>query len=232
MDVINWNTEFSKAVEENKHCLYDIFKACMDLLIENSDSAQEGFQYFLNQVQMPRYNSDEIPEGFFNIEENEIDDPTQMRIREMESQIVKELIFQDVSEKVFYGEIWKRMSDPLLVSDSYQKSYFLLRMWLDSRVPYYQLGLGVNMSNEAYKKCVQQVNSSYKKMLFAMNAGYPQKTQKASILMKIAEEIPSQEQRIVFWALTLGRLERQIIDLKQQVKELKSRLESDNIEIG
>ena len=88
------------------------------------------------------------------------------------------------------------------------------------------------MSYEAYKKCVQQVNSSYKKMLFAMNAGYPQKTQKASILMKIAEEIPSQEQRIVFWALTLGRLERQIIDLKQQVKELKSRLESDNIETG
>lgn len=232
MDVINWNAKFSNAVEENKYCLFDICKACMALLIENADNAQEGFQYFLNQVQMPRYNSDEIPEGFFNIEENEIDDPTQMRIREMESQIVKELIFQDVSEKVFYGEIWKRMSDPLLVSDSYQKSYFLLRMWLDSRVPYYQLGLGVNMSNEAYKKCVQQVNSSYKKMLFAMNAGYPQKTQKASILMKIAEEIPSQEQRIVFWALTLGRLERQIIDLKQQVKELKSRLQSDNIEIG
>lgn len=55
-----------------------------------------------------------------------------------------------------------------------------------------------------------------------MNAGYPQKTQKASILMEIADAIPDQKQRVVFWALTLGRLEKEIVDLKRQVKALKA----------
>lgn len=231
MDKINWNVEFSRIIEHNKQCLYEICKLCMNLLEENAETAQEGFQYFLRQVSLPRYNPDEIPEELFNVKEEEIDIPTQKRILEMESQIVKELIFQDVSEEVFYQEIWKRISDTLLVSDSYQKSFFLFRMWLDPRVPYYRLGLGVNMDNETYKKCVQQVKPSYEKMLFVMNAGYPQRTQKVSILMKIAEELPNQEQRIVFWALTLEKLERKIVELRKQVEELKSFFESADMEI-
>lgn len=231
MNKVNWGVEFSNIIKHNRRCLYEICKLCTKLLEKNIETAQEGFQYFLMQVPLPRYNPDEVPEELFNVEEDEIDLPTQKRIREMESQIVKGLIFQDVSEEVFYEEIWKRISDTLLVSDSYQKSFFLLHMWLDPRVPYYRLGLGVTMDKETYKECVQQVKLSYKKMLFAMSAGYPQKTQKVSILMKIAEEIPSQEQRIVFWALTLGRLERQIVELKQQIQELESLFESDDMEI-
>lgn len=222
MDKVNWNVELSGIVDNNRQCLFEICKLCMNLFEGNTETAEEGFQYFLTQVPLPRYKPDEIPEEFFDVDENEIDIPTQKRIREMESQIVKELIFQDVSESVFYEEIWKRISDKLLVSDSYQKSLFLLRLWLDPRIPYYQLGLGVRMDNETYKEYVQQVDLSYKKMLFASNVGYPQKTQKASIIMKIAEELPDQKQRIVFWALTLGRLEYQIMDLKQQIQELES----------
>lgn len=230
MGKINWNNAFSSIVENNKQCLYEICKASMNLLEENTETAREGFQYFLCQISLPRYTPEEIPKEFFDIEEDEIDFSTQDRIREMESQIVKELIFQDATEETFYAEIWKRISDKLLVSDSYQRAYFLLRMWLDSRIPYYQLGLGVTMDDETYSECVQEVKLAYKQMLFAMNAGYPQKTQKASILMKIAEEISDQKQRIVFWALTLGRLEKQIVELKQQIQEREALLESDDME--
>lgn len=228
MNKINWDVEFSKIVEQNKLCLYNICKLSINLLEENTETAQEGFQYFLTQISLPRYLPDEIPDELFDVNEKEIDLSTQKRIRGMESQIVKELIFQDVTEETFYTETWKRISDKLLVSDNYQKSFFLFHMWTDPRIPYYRLGLGVTMDNETYKKCVQEINLSYKQMLFAMNVGYPQKTQKASILMKIAEEIPNQEQRIVFWALTLGKLERQITDLRKRIDELESLSELDD----
>ena len=124
--------------------------------------------------------------------------------------------------KKFYQELWKRFCDTLLISDRYQRAYFLLRTWLDPRIPYYRLGLGLRMDDETFQACVQQVELPFKKTRFAMNAGYPQKTQKASILMEIADAIPDQKQRVVFWALTLGRLEKEIVDLKRQVKALKA----------
>lgn len=231
MDKINWKQEFSDIIEHNSQNLYEICKRCMQRLEECPNFSQDGFQYFLTLIPLPRYTPDEIPETFFDIEESEIDEAAQKRIGEMESQIVKELIFKDVSVNTFYNEIWKRISDTLLVSDIYQKSFFLLRMWLDPRIPYYRLGLGVDMNNDTYKKLVQQVNPQYKKMLFAMYAGYPKRTQKASILMEIAEEIPDQNGRIVFWSLTMGRLENQIQSLKTRIHELESLTESDDMEI-
>lgn len=225
MDRANWSAEFFGIVEKNKQNLYEICKACMVRMIEDSDTAQEGFQYFLTQIPLPRYNQNEVPEELFDVVEDEVDSDTQNRLDKMEYQIVKELIFQDVSEDIFYKEIWKRLSDTLLVSDNYQRAYFLYRLWMDLRIPYYQLGLGTIMDSETYNQCVKRVEIPYKMMLFAMSAGYPKKTQKASILMKIADEIPSREERIVFWSLTLGRLEQQIIKLKKRIEELESLIE-------
>lgn len=222
MNRTNWDTEFSDIVEGNKQCLYEICKLCMKRLIEDNDAAQEGFRYFLTQVSLPHYDEDEVPETIFDVEEDEISSETQNRLKEMEYQIVKELIFQDVSEDTFYKEIWKRLSDTLLVSDDYQRGYFLYRLWMDLRIPYYQLGLGTIMDSETYTHCVKQIEIPYKRMLFAMSAGYPKKSQKASVIMKIADEIPNQEERIVFWSLTLGRLEEQIKKLRERIEELES----------
>lgn len=226
MNKVNWEQEFSSIVEHNKQNLYEICKICIDFMEKNADSAQEGFQYFLTQVSLPHYNSDEIPDTLFDVEESGLDQATQNRIEEMEDQVVKELIFNDASEEMFYKEIWKRVSDTLLVSDSYQKSFFLLRMWLDSRIPYYQLGLGVTIDSEDYKKYVQQVNLPYRKMLFVMSAGYPKRTQKTSILLEIADEIPDRNERIVFWSLTISRLEYQISRLEARIRELEELISS------
>jgi len=232
MNKISWDVEFSSIIEQNRQNIYGICKLCMKLLEENMETAQQGFQYFLTHVSLPNYNNpDEIPEEFFDIDEDEIDEATQTRISGMEFQIVKELIFKDVLEDTFYEEIWKRASDPLLLSDIYQKSFFLLRMWLDSRIPYYQLGLGIDMDNQTYKDYVQQVKLPYQKMVFAMNAGYPKRTQKASILLKIADEIQDQKSRIVFWSLTIGRLENIIVKLKRRIEELESLIENNDMEV-
>lgn len=228
MDEKNWNAVFSKSIEENKRCLYDICKACMNWLMEDTDTAQEGFRFFLTELQFPRYAEDEISDELFDVAEDEIDSDTQNRLDEMECQIVKELIFQNVSEDIFYKEVWKRLSDTLLVSDEYQRAYFLYRLWMDLRIPYYQLGLGTIIDSETYAQCVKRVEIPYKKMLFAMNAGYPKKTQKVSVIMEIADEIQGRDERIVFWSLTLGRLEKQIVKLENRIEELESMIEFDD----
>ena len=231
MDKVNWSIEISNIIEQNRTCLYQICKRFMDLLGKNIDTAKEGFQYFLTEVSPPRYNEENIPDDLFAIDETEIDSDTQLRISEMERQLVKELIFKDVSEDEFYDEIWKRVSDTLLVSDIYQKSFFLYQMWLDPRIPYFQLGLGVDMDGETYKNYVHQLQLPFKKATFVMNAGYPKRTQKVSVLLKIADDITDPNERIVFWSLTMSILEKRIVRLKEYIEELESMIESGDKDI-
>ena len=163
MNTASMEEKFSEIVEKNSDSIYESCKKCVDLLEGWGREAQEGFQYFLTQVPLPQYAPGEVPKGFIQIREEEVDVPTQKRIREMEFQIVKELILQDVTEKKFYQELWKRFCDTLLISDRYQRAYFLLRTWLDPRIPYYRLGLGPRMDDETFQACVQQVEPPFKK---------------------------------------------------------------------
>jgi hypothetical protein len=215
MNSTSWETRFSKIMEEHKHSLYEICKASMECILENSETARQGFQFFLTQARMPQFGQDEIPEELFDVAENEIDRPTQKRLRDMENQVVKGLILQDVPEDEFYDELWARLNDTILISDIDQKSYFLRQMWLDQRIPYFRLGPGISMDNETYGKYVKRLETPYKKMRFALHANYSQRTQKASILMQIADDIPDEEERIVFWSLVLAHLENQITRWKQ-----------------
>lgn len=231
MDKVIWSAEISRIIDQNSTCLYRICKLFVELLEENVRTAKEGFQYFLTEVSPPRYSEENIPDDLFEIDETEIDSDTQIRIIEMEHQLVKELIFKNVSVDEFYEEIWKRVSDTLLVSDIYQKAFFLYQMWLDSRIPYFQLGLGVDMDIETYRNYVHQLRLPFKKAMFAMNAGYPKRTQKASVLLKIADEITDPNERIVFWSLTMGILENRIVKLKKYIEELESMIESNDMDI-
>lgn len=232
MNKVNWEAEISNIIEQNSTCLYQICKLFVGLLEKNSDTAKEGFQYFLTEVSPPRYTEEDIPDDLFEIDETEIDSETQIRISKMEFQLVKELILKDVSVDDFYEEIWKRVSDTLLVSDIYQKSFFLYQMWLDPRIPYFQLGVGVDMDDETYKNYVHRLQFAFKKVLFVMNAGYPKRTQKVSVLLKIADDITDPNERIVFWSLTIGLLENRITKLKKHIEELESIIESDDMNMN
>ena len=99
MNTASMEEKFSEIVEKNSDSIYESCKKCVDLLEGWGREAQEGFQYFLTQVPLPQYAPGEVPKGFIQIREEEVDAPTQKRIREMEFQIVKELILQDVTEK-------------------------------------------------------------------------------------------------------------------------------------
>lgn len=221
---IDWNSKFTNIVEQNEQSLYNICKACILYMEKCGEAAEEGFRFFLENIFIPDYDPDNVPEGFFNISSDNLDPDTRDQVRKLESKLVKELILKDVPEEEFYSEIWKRMCDPLLISDNDQKAYFLLRMWLDMRVPYFQLGKGMQMDEDVYSMHARQLELPYKKIWFAMHADYPQRTQRASVLIKIVEELPNVEDRVVLCSIVLGYLERKISDQEETIQELKQQL--------
>ncbi len=215
-------TELEAIRDQHSHNLYEICEAVIEYFDQDTSNAQEAFRCFLTQIEIPLYDTGEIPQDFLSISEEKVDRQTCKRLREMEKALVQELIFQDAEENYFYDELWRRLSDTLLVSSSAQKAAFLNWLWLDPCIPYYQLGLGITMDEEMYSDIVEQLYPQRRKLVFVLNVGYPQRTQKVSILMKLADELSDDKQRIVFWSLVLGRLENQVQRLRTQKKRERS----------
>lgn len=214
-----WKAELEELRDQHADCLYDIAASAVDYLARDEACAQEKFRCLLTQVPLPRYAKDEVPERFFDIDEALVNPETDFRLASTINQVVRELILKNVTEDEFYAELWRRFSDTILIPDAAQRAVFLLRLWLDVRIPYYQLGPGITMPNEQYHQLVKQLEPQRRKVSFILNAGYPQKTQKASILMKVAGELSSDEERAVFWSIVLGRLENRIRDLQAALNE-------------
>lgn len=217
----NWKTDLKAICEQHPNSLYEICEAVIEYFNQHSSDAQEMFRCFLTQVEIPSYSEDVMLQDFIAINEAKVSHETNKRLREMERTLVKELIFKDVPEDYFYDELWRRLSDTLLVSSSEQKAAFLNLLWLDPCIPYYQLGIGVQMDEEKYRDIVEQLYPQRSKIAFVMNAGYPQRTQKVSILMKMADELPSVDERIVFWSIVLGWLENRLRRSRHERKQEK-----------
>ena len=113
------------------------------------------------------------------------------------------LIKKNVTEAEFYDDLWNRRQDDILSADREFKNVLLVRFWVDPRTPYYQLDEGCTMNNDEFSAAVKDINAYIEKAHFIICAGLPQKTQKASLLMKLAEEIKDPRERAVFWALVM-----------------------------
>lgn len=117
--------------------------------------------------------------------------------------ILSNLIKKNVTEAEFYDDLWNRLQDDILSADRESKNVLLVRFWVDPRTPYYQLDKGCTMDNDEFGAAVEAIDAHIKKALFIIHAGLPQKTQKASLLMDLAEEIKNPRERAVFWAVAM-----------------------------
>ena len=159
------------------------------------------------------------------------DDPNFSSVKDLERRIVHSLIGSNPSEEFFYHNICQKINDSLLFPDFSSQVSFLTCLWLDSRIPYFQLEEGCLMENEKYQAILEELSPLLKKANFILSTDLKQRTQRASLLMRIAEEINDKEKETVFWAYVLSRTsikipQEQILEIiKKAISEGKLSIE-------
>lgn len=143
-------------------------------------------------------------------------------IIDLVNRILENLIQQRVSDEVFYNNLWDKICDTTLLPDCSAQISFLMVLWLDPRIPYYQLGEGCIMDDEEYKKVIERIWPDLQKAFFVLFAPLPQKTQRASLLMELADGLQNEQEKIVFWADIIARL-RSISQIRESSSEDETR---------
>lgn len=136
----------------------------------------------------------------------------------LENRLVSNLTQSRVSVEEFYRSLWEKMNDSTLITDSYGRAAFLFFLRIDSRIPYFELDEGCVMEDGRYKELVDKIQPAIAKGSFILSANLKYKTQRASLLMDVANGLENEEERIVFWAVLLGRC-RAVQQLQRQISQ-------------
>ena len=101
-------------------------------------------------------------------------------VREMKGKIGKPP--EGVSYPVWAWYMWEgtrkktdKLNDQDLFPDADDRTALLFSLWLDRRIPYYQLGESCSMDNDEYRERIQKLAPELKKASFIIYSGLQQK---------------------------------------------------------
>lgn len=174
------------------------------ILLQEQDVQGNYFSTFLSQI----YQEDIGITDYQQFSSEEVLSRISDDIDQLGNRIVENLVQQKMTEEAFYENLWGKICDSALLSDQTAQIAFLARLWLDPRIPYYQVEEGCTMENDEFIRIRQKIWPTLKKAYFILSIPIPQKTQRASLLMKLSNEIGDEREQAVFWASVIARLRR------------------------
>lgn len=119
--------------------------------------------------------------------------------------LLEGLLQSNPSESLFYQQLWDILGNSIL-PDEKARYFALYWVLIDARVPYFDLGEGMSMSNEHYRIVNRRIHLQRAHIRFAVKRSFEQKAQRASILLQELDSV-SGEDKVVLMANLLGSLE-------------------------
>lgn len=194
--------ELEKILQKKYQTLYETCSAVLQFI-----SAQEEYKrlsYFTSFLQNGKFFDlpVENPETFLS---EEVKSRITGDVKSLCARILENLIKENVPEEDFYKKLWEKLCDNTLLSDNAAKTAFLTCLFLDARLPYFHLEEGLSMDNDTFQATFDNIQPQLRKAYFILAAPFKQKTQRASLLLELADELDGDE-KVVFWAIVISYL--------------------------
>lgn len=178
---------------------------------QEKESQPEWLKAFLTEIMLSDIDIDNAEEFL----EMEVPNEKAEYVIEMEQRVVSNMVKQRVTVEAFYQALWDKLTDDTLLAEKESKSIFLQYLWLDTRIPYYQLGKGIVLGNEKYREIRGRIQPQIRKGRFILDANLQYKTERSSLLMELAATLGDETERVVFWADLLARQQSKIRALQR-----------------
>lgn len=189
---------------EERPSPWDTFLAVWQYICENPEEERfEYFRLFLTDVRL-----DDIFGGDPQADYSSVIGSITTDIRLLVTRVIENLLLQKLEEEAFYKKLYEKICDASLLPDETAQTAYLAGLKLDPRIPYYRLDDGCTMSDEEYVSIQEKILPYLSRAYYVLSYPFRQKTQVASHLMDIADEISDRGERTVYWANIIAALRR------------------------
>lgn len=185
----------SEVCDQTKNDRLNICACIYRMLIEQPDDAPEALRYFFE-------NSERIESANSRTADGNISESTGKELKKQYAELVDALFEQQLSKNlpisVFYQKIWEVISVSPCFDDENARIFALYYIWIDARIPYFQLDDGISMSNKEFQEYSEQMLTDIQKARFILRSKFfEQRTSRASVLLGLIESQKSDKEKAV-----------------------------------
>lgn len=208
---------------QDREIVSDEMKKGIDDILKNYSGAKENIAYYIyEEIASQSGRESEALEYFFECSED-VKSDSRTPIKEIftdEEKLhfvlsygklidgaLEALLQKNCPCLEFYAELWDFISHNTILAEKKQKAFALYYIWIDARIPYYQLDEGIRMDNTVYKKMTEKIKPMIKKARFILYTPTEQRTERASRLLKLLNEVEGEEEKTVLMAQIVAMIE-------------------------
>lgn len=173
-------------------------------MIKEADEPWEAFEYFCEQSYVSENPEGQEVEAHFTATQIQ---KLQKEFDDLLDGILNKLLSKHLGKSEFYRELWKNIESDVLFEEKNQKIYALYRIWVDGRIPYFQIGNGLKMSNEEFQDSIKATESLIHEIAFILNCKFEQKTERSSVLLDVLNRCKDDKERAVVLAYIISATE-------------------------
>lgn len=183
---------------------WDTFLAVWQYICKSHEEERfEYFRIFLTDVRLDDLLGSDPQSDYSSVINNIAAD-----IRLLATRVIENLLVQKLEEEVFYKKLYEKICDTSLLPDETAQTAYLAEIKLDPHIPYYCMDDGCTMSDEEYVSIQKEILPYLSRAYYVLSYPFRQKTQVASHLMDIADEISDSDKRTVYWANIIATLRK------------------------
>lgn len=175
--------------------------------IKKAEDESDMFQMFLEYDPKNSSNEKEIEMRFTATQIQKL----VKSCKELVSGMVDKLISQDLDEKDFYNKLWESVKQNELLNDNDERICALYLIWKEPRIPYFKLERGLKMANEEFTKSTERLSMEINKAMYILNSNFEQRTERASLLIDLLDNIDCKEDKSVVMVQILSALEKRVL---------------------
>ena len=183
----------------------DRINICMYLyneLIHNPASAPELLKFFYE-------NADRVESSEEITADSVITEADAKKLLSQYAEVVdaifEQILAKNLPVEQFYTKLWDAISESPTFEDDQAKAFALYYIWIDVRIPYFQLENGLTMSNSEFRNLSESQYESIQKARFILRTKlFKQRTARASVLLNLLESIENEKERVVLMAHILS----------------------------
>lgn len=206
--------------------VFDVCAVCYIEYLRDAENKEEAFEVFRHLV-----SKDVTTDRTYQFEQKYFTGdnlPAILQTRTVINKAINNLIEKAVDEEAFYRKIWDFVFDDLYFSMDYDKVCALFCLAMNEKIPYFKLPDPVSISDKEYERITNECFDETRRAAFIMNLDYEKKTDLASQLLLLLDQISDLQKKIVVLANALEVPYNRIQFLAEFIKNMQEDEEDEN----
>lgn len=117
--------------------------------------------------------------------------------------LLEQLLMQRPKREVFYKMLWEKITSKELFEDEKLQIFALYYVWIDARIPYFELPESICLEEGQYRQIVNALRPKIQEARFILVSDLEQWTEASYLLLQLLDSVSSVEEKAVLLSCIL-----------------------------